>query len=423
VNELDVIKPSHVVEAHSNSTSKNVRTTLQNDTKLKKMPLVESFNSNPASHSIQKAVVHSNALNSSAALQVATMNYSAPVERQRPNVEVNMNRSFIYTFYFSNNCVYHLTIRLLRELDDIHNSIKTWLSKPPTEMPINVTIQSLRARRDRVEEEIMELRAQQLNQTILPVVNLPDSSVTEQANDDSDEISDEIYLEALRQCEEREAASSAAKSQISYNNELNSNSSLARAQLFPSSPSPIVSLNGLSVVKNGAVYHSAAPSTSSFYDENSAAASALYMNSSDRNYSSRDGINTNNMHSNDRNYSSRDGIDTNNTNSIIPQYSTDPLYPSHEITSNRSFDYNNPNLNSMPTGISCLCGLPCPLLTSRQANSLGCTFYSCPKDKSTADNCGFFKWEQGPDSFASTEVVEFRYLHYFGRFNALLSVV
>ena len=255
------------------------------------------------------------------------------------------------------------------ELDSVHERIKKWLLTPTKGSTAlsntrgGDTLQSLKARRDDIEEQLIALQsAIEISPSVqdtpapfpVPVPVPPPSA---------NEISDNDLLEALRLHEEREAAATNETFQYrSENSLMSSRDQPYRQQLFPSPASSSSSYSG-GVIRNGATHHSL--NVDSAYGE--------YGNSNYNNYSLAIPANKTNSSSTYTNYEDSNFLES----------------------ANRNLNYSL-NTSAPSSAVVCLCGLTCSLLTSRQEKSLGCTFYSCPKDKSDGGNCGFFQWENGP---------------------------
>lgn len=258
---------------------------------------------------------------------------------------------------------------LQSELDEINARIKSLLDN---RSPEGVALRkSLKAKREEIEDRITELQyaAVAPNNSIISS-DIPQASVND--------ISDNDLLEALRLHEEREAAKNSGvgmlpqKSTHFMSNEMSfSHSSHKDYTPLPHKQRSDAFPVDTSVIKNGATYHKSLTPAINSRDNGS--------NYANDNYSySADNFQVSNNYNSSVN-SSRQAPAADYNLSVSSPYTTSSYFPP---------------VHSSNADVTCHCGLPCILLTSRQEGSMDQKFYACPKGRTDDGNCRFFQWEK-----------------------------
>ena len=273
-----------------------------------------------------------------------------------------------------------LECSLQSELEDVYDRIKKWFVSPNKASLSSsaksgsktgaVTLDSLKARRDEIENQLTKLHSESEPNNLISD-EIPPSS--------GNDVSDNDLLEALRMHEEREAAinSGAVRPQHSTSLASNGISGYSHSTHGGFSPLPQQQYPGAfsadqSVTMNGATYHKSLPPTISSRDSSNYAYDN-YSNSA-QNCQASNNYNSS-MHT------SRQSPQVDYNLSVSNPYSASTYLP--PVLS------SNGNAN-----VFCHCGFPCLLLTSRTGDSMGQTFYACPKGRSDEGNCRFFQWEK-----------------------------
>lgn len=265
---------------------------------------------------------------------------------------------------------YLLERSLKEELNDLNDRINKCFFTP-NKMSSNTAeiLESLKVRRNEIENRLHKLLEGESAPNNIIADEIPPSS--------GNDVSDNDLLEALRLAEEQQAAKSSGATHVQQRKDLVSNgmSGLSNSisgclSPLPQQQYPVAFSADRSVTMNGATYHKSLPST----------------------ISSRD--NSNYPYDNYSNPTETFHQPSNNYNSSIYNSRQAPQVDYNLSVSNPypASTYLQP-VHSSTADVSCICGLPCVLLTSRKDDSIGQKFYTCPKNRTDEGNCRFFQWE------------------------------